>query len=534
MMMLHSDKKERMAVALFMILITLIGLWTIGDYTGSYDEIAEQAILASNMKEYAVRLQKIGVCSEYWTNAPVQPISQSVEKDHGISAYYLFGVLFPLLENNEWLRYTLWSVFTWLWFMMGVWSLYAISKRMGASRPVACLACLVLYLSPRFFADGHVNNKDVVLLCLMLVTLWQGMRFLECMSIKRGVLFSVAGAIAMNTKIVGALAWGTVLLCASVKIFLEGENCFKKIKILLWTALFFVISYICLTPALWFDPLNFFSYLFGNATAFSRWSGTIFFRDASFQIPENPLPIYYLVYMMLVTLPLYVFPLSMVGQLDAIRLFIQKPKSFFVSEKGLLLAAATMCWTISVGAFILFRPVVYNGWRHFYFSFAGIVIMAAYGIDVVWRACRKHMWLKRICAAVLSLCFMSTAIGMIHNHPHQSSYYNVLSGDLAMETDYWNTSGTYALKRLIGSEERNKELPIEVGCYFLDIQNARFKLPAEQKNLLTTTVEKTSPYLYYIENYVQVYNVPKPEGYHVLFTVESYGRLIGTMYERDF
>ena len=28
-------------------------------------------------------------------------------------------------------------------------------------------------------------------------------------------------------------------------------------------------------------------------------------------------------------------------------------------------------------------------------------------------------------------------------------------------------------------------------------------------------------------------NVPDPEGYHVLFEVESYGRLVGMMYERD-
>ena len=53
----------------------------------------------------------------------------------------------------------------------------------------------------------------------------------------------------------------------------------------------------------------------------------------------------------------------------------------------------------------------------------------------------------------------------------------------------------------------------------------------EQKAVLTTTVEADAPYLYYIENYVQVYDVKPPEGYLVLFEVESYGRLIGTMYE---
>jgi hypothetical protein len=109
----------------------------------------------------------------------------------------------------------------------------------------------------------------------------------------------------------------------------------------------------------------------------------------------------------------------------------------------------------------------------------------------------------------------------------------VLAGSHTMETDYWNSSGEAALKKLIRSEERNRDLPLEVGCWFFDIQNARFKLSEAEKAVLTTTTDADAPYLYYIENYVQNYNVPDPEGYHVLFEVESYGRLVGTMYERD-
>ena len=108
----------------------------------------------------------------------------------------------------------------------------------------------------------------------------------------------------------------------------------------------------------------------------------------------------------------------------------------------------------------------------------------------------------------------------------------MLASKGAMETDYWNTSATYALKKLASFEERNEELPMEVGCYFFDIQNAKFKLNGQLRAQIATTVEKDAPYLYYIENYVQVYDVPDPIGYRSLFEVESYGRLIGTMYER--
>lgn len=528
-----NERMRKAAVALFFVLLTLVGLWTVADYTGSYDETAEQAILSSNMKEYALALDKLGISCEVWLESSAVPISESIEKDHGISGYYLYGLLLPRIEQNETLRYTLWGIVTWLWFMSGVWSLYAIARHMGLSRVLSCAAALLLYLSPRFFADGHLNNKDVVLLCMMLVTLWQGARYLEKPGLLRGSLFSLAGAAAMNTKIVAVIAWGSVMAALVVKLTAEKNWSWRKLLITAGTAASFLVFYVLLTPAMWQDPLGFFPYLLSNAASFSRWEGRLFFRGASFQIPENPLPVYYLAYMMLTTLPLYVFPLAAVGQIKTVCDAVRKPKAFLTSVKGLLLACATGCWVASMGAFVVLRPLVYNGWRHFYFTYAGIAILAGYGIHVIWTWCARKKWLKRACAAVICLCFAATAAGMAVNHPHQASYYNKLAGNVLMETDYWNTSATSALKRLMECEERNTQLPLEVGCYFFDIQNARFKMNDGQKAVLTTTVEKDSPYLYYIENYVHVYDVQPPEGYHELFTVDSYGRRIGTMYEKD-
>ena len=128
--MTAANSGAKTAVALFFVLLTMIGLFTVGDYNGSYDELAEMGILASNLKEYALRLQDIGIEWPYWLQSGAEPISKSVERDHGICGYYLYGILLPLFEDNEGLRFTLWSALTWLWFMMGCWSLYAIARKM--------------------------------------------------------------------------------------------------------------------------------------------------------------------------------------------------------------------------------------------------------------------------------------------------------------------------------------------------------------------------------------------------------------------
>lgn len=531
--MRFAVKKSRIAVALFFAVLTLIGLLTAGDYTGSYDELWEQDTLCSNMKEYALWLEKAGIRSEYWLQSAHVPISESTEIDHGISGYYLYGLLMPHLQQHETLRFWLWNAVNWIWFMLGVWSLYAMARHLGLSRGLSCVAALLLYLSPRFFADAHVNNKDMALLAQMLAVLWLGTRFAQKPDLRRGLVFSFMGALATNTKIVAVIAWGLMWAGTCVKLTVSKEWTRKTAVAALTSAAAFVCAYVLLTPAMWRAPLAFFEYLLANTANFSRWEGTLFFRGASFQIPENPLPVYYLAYMILVTIPVYTLVLCALGQAAALYKAVQTRMGLLKSSQGVLLAAATVCWMAPVAGFVLLRPLVYNGWRHFYFSFAGLAVLAAYGLGVLWKLCSGKKALRVLCALVLCLCLGTTAVGIAVHHPRQSSYYNALSGDVLMETDYWNTSCTYALKKLLACEERNRDLPLEVGCYFMDIQNARFKLSDAQKAILTTTVERDAPYLYYIENYVQVYNVPKPEGYRVLFEVESYGRLIGTMYERE-
>lgn len=532
--MVWSSRMKKTATALFFAMLTLIGILTIDDYTGSYDESAEQVILCSNMKEYALALEKTGIRMEYWLENGAVPISQSIEKDHGISGYYLYGLLFPHISQNQPLRYSLWSLFTWLWFMLGVYSLYSIARLLGLKRVPACAAALLLYLAPRFFAEGHLNNKDVVLLCLMIACLWQGGRWLKKNTLGRGVLFSAVGALALNTKIVGLLAWGLILFAQLVQLTLNKKWTVQNAVAIAGTVASLIVFYVLLTPAMWSDPIGFVQYLLSNASSFSRWGGRIFFRNAYFDIPQkHQLPVYYVPYLILTTLPLYTYPLCAAGQLKVIKDFLRKPRTFLADPVQLLLAAATGCWVASIGAYVLLRPIVYNSWRHFYFAYAGMAVLAAYGIQVIWNVCSKRKYLQAMFAAVLCVCFVSGTVGLVLNHPRQSSYYNALVHPGTMETDYWNTSGSYALEKLASCEERNKNLPMEVGCYFLDIQNARYKLSDELRSKITTTVERDSPYLYYIEHYVQVYEVPYPEGYHVLFEVESYGRKIGTMYEKD-
>ncbi len=525
-------KYSRIGVALFFALLIGVCAWTLKDYTGSYDEYVLWNTIRVNLHEYAELLEKLGIRWETGLKLDVEDISVHSDRDHGMAPFYLCAPFLTQMDASVGFSSTIWCAITLIWFMAGVWALYAIARNLGLPAGLSCLAALLFYLSPRMFAEGHFSDRDVVLLCVSLLCLWQGVRFLKNLKISTGLLFSFFGALAAQIRIPGIIAWGLIGAAAVVMVTAAQKWNKQTALVALGTVVSFAGFYVMLTPATWKGPAEYFGYLFGGLAEYG-WCGSIYFRGALFQLPENQLPFYYLLYMVLTTIPLYTFPLCAVGQLKAINDAVKKPRDFFASAKGVYLAATTLMWLVPIAGFAAVTPVVYNGWRHFYFLYAGILILSAYGIQALWQMCADRLWLKRAFAAALCFCLAVSAVGLAVNHPNQASYYNVLAGNSIMETDYWNTSGAYALKRLIHTEERNKELPLEVGCYFFDIQNARFKLSEEEKAVLTTTIDKDSPYLYYIENYVHVYDVPDPEGYHVLFTVESYGRLVGTMYERD-
>lgn len=543
-----QKRHESRWVTLFFVGLLLLGLLASPDYGLPCDEPAEQVILKENMMEYALHLfQKDSHAFLYYADQGIQPISQSVEKDHGQCAYYPFVPLLSLQNSHPHEVMVLWRAYTWLWFMGGVWALYALARSLGISKPLACACCLLLYLSPRFFAEGHYNNKDVVLLSLFLITLWLGARFLKSLSLPHGFLFSLAGAMAANTKIVGILPWGLMGLAALILVTSRHAWSRRMIGVALATVLSFAVFYTLLTPALWFDPLGYLQHALTNASGFTRWPGVVLFRGFIFDQSKTPLPRSYLPFMIASTLPLYTLPLAIVGQLRALLDAWRAKTSLCTDARLLLLLSATLLWLLPLGYAIVSRTLVYNGWRHFYFIYAGIVLLAGYGIHILFEVLRTRPILHHILAGLLTLCFTLTAIGLVTNHPYQYSYYNVLVGENAeneMELDYWDVCTVNAMRLLAsmptapdGENARNPSLPLQLGSrdpmstFGLTWGYPVLEPPIQQA--LTITSNANAPYLFFNTTYALIYGVPEPQGYRALLTTKSYGNTLCTIYERE-
>ena len=529
------ERKATLLTALFCVMLTCIGLIVAPDYGLPCDEPAEQVILQENLMEYALTLLgQDSAPAVYYRQKDIARISQSIERDHGQSAYYLAAPLLQLQASAPDVAMALWHGYTWLWFMAGVLALYCLLRRLGAGRVIACAGTLLLYLAPRFFAEGHYNNKDMVLLSLTLLTVATGARWMAKPSWPRAILFSFVGAMAANTKIVGFFIWGMMGLATAMHLRLCGKLTARHWRAGLVAVGSFAVFYLALTPAAWVDPLAYLQYILHTASGFSRWSGVVLFRGTLYNPTRGlPLPRAYLPLMVLYTVPPVTLLLAGLGQVLALVRIRRKDTS------AALMAALSLLWIIPTAYVVVARPLMYNGWRHFYFIYAGLVALAGYGLAGIARWLHGKVALQRVAGAAMALVFLVQSIGMVANHPYQYAYYNLLAGDTqsVFEHDYWLVSTLNAMKTLMKQPTAAADTPILLGARepmgLFGLQHSEAVLSQTERDRLTVTEDPTAPYLLYNATYTAIYGVTPPEGYSAWLQIKSYGSVIATLYRQD-
>jgi hypothetical protein len=529
-----KQKAPALWVALFFAVLTLVGLLTSGDYGLPLDGPSEQVILQENLKEYAVQLfGQDSDAARGYDALGIGRITESIEMDHGQAAYYPAAPLLGLKESNPRLFNTLWHAYTWLWFMAAVLAAYALSRSLGLSRVLACATALMLYLSPRFFAEGHYNNKDVILLALSLCTMAAGVRFLQKPALRRALLFALFGALAANTRIIGLFVFGVTGIAILASMIARHALRGKALTGGLAAIAGFLAAYALLTPAFLANPPGFISHVLHNAAAFSRWTGVVIYKGAVYDPTGGlKLPHSYLPTMIALTVPVSVLALSAIGGVYAVY------RCAVGDSRRPALIALLMVLLVPLVYAVIAQPLMYNGWRHFYFLYGPMIVLSGLGLRFLQRLLVQSRWGKTAGAAALALLFLYQGVGIARNHPYEYAYYNELAGDVQnrFELDYWEVSTLNALETLVKSGERNPALPLTLGggdpMSLFSLNQSVQMLPNDVRAAFTVTEDADPPYIFSNATYAQIYSQKPGENYRALFSIESYGNLLCTVYER--
>jgi len=308
------------------------------------------------------------------------------------------------------------------------------------------LGTVLLAVSPRQFAQGFYNSKDMVMLATGIFLLYS---------------MVLAARLRHRTVLVHALLSGyalavrpqaAVFIGASIAVFALASRSSLRRKVfvslvyLLATA---VAAFICY-PVLWDAPLIHLSGIFARSMVPigvpTRYLGGVYVS------PD--IPWHYLFVLVGVTSLVSVYTLALVG---LFRFIATQGRRRWVYKKEPALYLALMF--VVLGTFlaaILLHARVYDGWRHIYYIYPPLIAMAMYTLahlgDIKTERIRRT-----VVVIAVGWCLwdgLSAAGFIIRNHPHEYVYFNALAGGTKQalsrfDGDYWGLSYTDLLSYLL-------------------------------------------------------------------------------------
>ena len=327
-------------------------------------------------------------------------------------------------------------------------------------------------LSPRIYGNSFFNNKDLVFLSLVTITLYYCFKSLDKLSYKNLLIFSTLAALCTSHRILGFFIPISFFIFFLLSVLSNTKN-LKDLPSITFFFIFYVLFLILFWPLLWADPFENFSLAFNYFSAIPLTIKMLF--DGSY-VGTDLLPYNYIFIWVLITTPLLYVIFFLIGYVQMFKRFFLKflnvrEKNFYSDlwrgskEKKDLFILFNI--TSIIVYFVSFNVSLYTGWRQIYFLNIFIIyisIYAFYRIDLKIKSLSK----TKAHFGVIILYLIFVAYKMISYHPYQNIYFNSMFNNNAhkkFEVDYWGLSGRKFLEEILILEKNKKIITIGVASW---------------------------------------------------------------------
>lgn len=527
---------------IFLGCIFVIGLLAVFPYGAHLDQTSEQEILYSNIKVYARLVGADNSLYQELDAAGIVDITESIEKDHGMAVFYPVAWIFFLNKISSFSGNIIWHGYIYVLTFCGVAALFYLMSDIWGGHIVPIFTTLLFFFTPRMFAESHYNNKDIILLSLVLCIAFFGWRTCQKKTWLNVIGFALAGSLAANMKIIGAFIWGMAGIYILLALLIRRQLDKKVIlKIIAGISIWFGF-YLLITPACWTGLPGFWQYLLESARNF-RWNDYILFAGKMYSKNTTGMPVMYLPVMIILTVPVGILLLAGTGIISLLFSLVRfRRKS---PDGAWYMFVMILACLIPLGYAIVSRTPVYNGWRHFYFTYMAVLLSAACGIS--WLLNRfKSPRLRKSLVISLSAYVFVLAASIALAYPHEYAYYNLLAGKNVVERyelDYWDMSFKQAYEKILPEPDEVK-IPVEkirIGT----ISNPAYWGLEEQLNVIRgkqrmyvdlCTDFRDAEYLIINPTYALMYGASDykyvKENYILKDSITSYGNVICEIYHK--
>ena len=345
---------------------------------------------------------------------------------------------------------------THLFFLAGGVFCYLLVLRLFNSRALALVAMVLFLLHPRLYAHSFFNSKDIPFVVMFMISLYLIHRAFRRDTLAAYLLCGAGVGLLVNLRVMGVILFAAVLALRALDVAFAGSAGERKYVLLTGGAfaLTAMLTFHASLPALWTDPVVRFAEMV-DALGSRPLDFTNLFRGELLSSTDGP-PFDYLPVWVGITTPPATLLLALAGALALAWGGLRRPRDVLRNGPlrfGLLLAALPAVTAIAV---VVLDTNVHTGWRHLYFLYAPLPLLAAFGLRRMASAPRVR-WPRLGAYALTGAAVAVTVVSMVRIHPHQSEYFTVLADRATperlvsrYETDYWDQAPRAMLPDIVG------------------------------------------------------------------------------------
>ncbi|RSK37512.1 ArnT family glycosyltransferase [Hymenobacter metallilatus] len=505
--------------------LLVLGRVLVTDYGVSWDEPVDHRNGLVSLRYVA------GLVAPEW--AARQPLLREVpllqgypDNDHGVLFELPLALYDVLRSGTEPREYYMARHFcTFLVCLGGVWALYRLARRRFRNEYAALLTAGLLVLSPRLFAESFYNAKDLVFLAAFTLSMLTLARLLARPTAARALLHGLATGLAIDIRILGSMLvpltlgllllegwaptapgsrWGGVLRAGL--LYLAGT---VAVGIAGW-------------PYLWEAPIHHFLAAFRSMGHF-RWDEPVLYWGAT--VSARNLPWHYIPVWLLLTTPVAYSGAALAGLLAVGARLLRQPLHLLRTYEGRLDILFGVWLLGPIVLVIGLHSVVYDGWRHLYFVYPALLLLAVgAGLELGQRRHASQRWRAMfwVVAVVAGLEALLTAGRMVRMHPNQQVYFSFLpAGQVAQlfERDYWGLAYRQGLEYLVRRQPTGI-INVDVS-HVPPFENNRALLPAPDRARLRFNPE--APNRYFLMGYRRFAGQLWPEMGEEVYVVKADG-----------
>ncbi len=380
-----------------------------------------------------------------------------LEDHHG--RYYGVAFQLPLIAVERLLGledsrgvYLSRHLITHLFFLVGGFFAWLLAYRLFGNRLVAMLAMLIFLLHPRLYAHSFFNSQDLPFMSMFMVALYLTHRAFRRDSAWAFALCGAGAALLTNIRIMGVMLFPAVLgLLALDAAFAMRRGGMGGAKRALANAGAFIAAsattLYATWPVLWRDPTELID---GLRTLSSHPTiAPTLFRGELVRWPNIPWD--YIPTWMLITTPPVALILAALGTAHAARLCAAGWRDALgnsTARFGLLMVA---CLILPIAAVITLNSNIYHNWRHMYFLFAPLCVLAAFGLAALAAIPKPSVRAGAYSLAALGIA--AAVAQMVSLHPYQDDYFNPLADKNGVaerwQMNHWRLAHKEALDALL-------------------------------------------------------------------------------------